>query len=106
LKSLFFTQNSGWRPIGSGADLVSQAIQARATQARSTVAIITKNVFLLPLPAMGLALGTRLLQLLFNGLRLRLPLRRNAHRDRYSHRFSPVDTSPAEAPSGNPHSIG
>jgi hypothetical protein len=45
-------------PIKGGtSDLISQSVQSWATQTRSTVAIISKNVFVLPLPAMCLAMS-------------------------------------------------
>ena len=71
-------------PIKGGtSDLIPQSVQSWATQTRSTVAIISKNVFVLPLPAMCLALSPQEVSLLLNSLRLRLPLRRHRHIDCY-----------------------
>jgi len=41
---------------GRTPNLIAQSVQPWATQTRSTVAIISKNVFVLPLPSMRLAM--------------------------------------------------
>ncbi len=45
----------------------------------------TKNVVVVPGPVVGLAMETKVVQWLFNGLRLRLPLCRDADIDRHFH---------------------
>jgi len=52
-------------PIKGGtSDLIPQSVQSWATQTRGTFAIISKNVFVLPLPAMCLAMSPHKVSLL------------------------------------------
>ncbi len=52
-------------PIKGGtSDLIPQSVQSWATQTRGTFAIISKNVFVLPLPAMCLAMSPQKVSLL------------------------------------------
>ena len=91
---------------GSTPDLIPQPVQSWATQTRSTVAIISKNVFVLPLPSVRLAMSPQEVSLLLNGLRLRLPLCRHTYIDRDFHCCSPVEYALEEPPSGTRCSIG
>jgi hypothetical protein len=86
-------------PIEIGtADLLSEPIEAWATQARSTVSIIAKDMLLLPRPSLRLTVIPYHLQLLLDCLGLGLPLGR--HPDIHSN----PHFSPPVLPSG--YSIG
>src|SRR5438128_1980884 len=87
-------------------DLIPQAVKSWTPQRGSTVAIISKDMLVFPLPPMGLTMISQHLSLLLNGLRLRLPLGRDAHIDRHSHGFPPLACSPERILSGKSHSIG
>ncbi len=75
---------------GCRANVVAQAIEAGAAETGPTVAIIPKNVLLTPGPSLCLTVGSQLCQLLLNGLRLCLPLRRHPHIDCHAHHTPPV----------------
>jgi hypothetical protein len=86
-------------PIEIGtADLLSEPIEAWATQTRSTVAIIAKDMLFLPRPSLRLTVISYHLQLLLDCLGLSLPLGRHPDIHRNPH------FSPPALPSG--HSIG
>src|SRR3989442_1433825 len=70
---------------GSRADLVSQAIQTGATSTGSTVAVIPKDMLLLPRPSMALTMLSQEVELLLDRLHLSLALGRNSDRDCYFH---------------------
>jgi len=92
-------------PIKGGtSDLIPQSVQSWATQTRGTLAIIAKNVFILPLPSVRLAMSPQEVSLLLNSLRLRLPLRRHTHIDCDFHCCSPVECALEEPLSGTLHS--
>jgi hypothetical protein len=75
---------------GAAANLVTQAIQSRAAQTRSTVAIVTKNVVLAPGPSLRLTVFRQELDLLLDGLCKSLTVGRHAHIHRNFHLFPPA----------------
>jgi hypothetical protein len=80
---------------------VSQAIQTRTIKFGSTVPIIPINVLRLKHPALSFDMDPQPLNLLLNGLGLRLSLGRHSDIDRYSHHVPPVEFGQAGPPASS-----
>jgi hypothetical protein len=65
---------------------VAQPVQARAVQRRSAVAVVTEDVLARQRYILGVEMGAQPIELLLDGLGLRLALGRYAHIDRHPHR--------------------
>ena len=88
----WFRQND---PIKGGLpDLFAQAIQSGTTQARSTVAIISKNGRFSPVPFLALTVLLEPIELLVDRLGLCLVLGRNTYIHGNSHWDSPERVAP------------
>ncbi len=79
---------------GRLSHLFSKSVESWTTQLCSAVAIIAKDVFLLPRPSLGLMIFLQAVELLFDRLCLCLSLCRNADVDRDVHGVSPVVSTP------------
>src|SRR5713226_4040067 len=79
---------------GRTCDLIPEPIQSRTLQTGSTVPIVTKDIFVSPLPSLTLTMRLQPLQLLFDGLCLHLTMPRHTNIDCYPHLIPPVWRTP------------
>jgi hypothetical protein len=80
---------------------VSQAVQTRTTQLGSTVPIVSINMLRFKDPALSFYMGTQALNLLLNGLGLRLSLGRHSGIDCHSHHTPPVEFGWTRSPASS-----
>src|SRR5436309_2465216 len=79
---------------GGTCHLVTEPIQSGTLQTGSSVAIITKDMLVLPRPSLLLTMRLQPLQLLLDGLCLHLTMPRHTNIRCYSHRIPPVWLAP------------